>query len=55
MRMITKAADKLLGKLAPKAAAAAACMGESYEYCDLATGIYYFVDACGRRHKLGTC
>lgn len=55
MRMITKVAEALLGGLAPKVRAEAACIGESYEYCDAATGIYYFVDACGRRHRLGTC
>ncbi|MEV0648823.1 hypothetical protein AB0I28_26560 [Phytomonospora sp. NPDC050363] len=53
MRMITRLADALLGGLAPRGRAEAACIGEAQYYCQ--DHVSYFVDACGKTHRLGTC
>ncbi|GIG70142.1 hypothetical protein [Phytomonospora endophytica] len=55
MRMITKLADTLLGRVAPKARAEAACTGPVEEWC--ADGVLYRFTPCPRPRTdvIGTC
>lgn len=56
MRWIDKAADALLGRLAPKAKAAAACTGPDETWCD-EHGVKWLFTPCPtpRTRVVGTC
>lgn len=55
MRIITRTADLLLGKLAPKIRAEAACTGEPESWCE--GGVLWLYTPCPqpRTTRIGTC